>query len=503
MIDRRQSIAMLGALCALGGSPLLAAAPGAGRPFSWDWLKGQAAGLAKGKARPLPAAVLAAQAVDYDAANRIAFRADRAIGADDGYAVRLFPLTRFAPLPVAISVVDKGVARDIAHSEDMFEIVAGEGPVPKIVPGVAGFRVVNKGGVGDWLAYMGASYFRSAGPLDQYGLSARGLAIDTGIDGAEEFPVFTHFWIERSNGGLTIYALLESPSVTGAYRFVNRDNGRESIVQDVSMAIFLRKDVARLGIAPLTSMFWYDEGNVKQRADWRPEIHDSDGLLIRNASGERLWRPLGNPPSPTINSFVDEKGPSTFGLLQRDRAFDHYQDDGVFYEKRPNLWVEPKGDWGAGSVMLYEIPTNREVDDNIVAFWTPARPAKAGGSFAFDYRLRWLPGEPDTPPLARAVDRWTGTAGRPGSPPTPNARRLVVDFNGAALKGKDRASGIVASASVDRGKILSTDAYPVTGQPGRWRVIVDSTVVGQPVNLRVTLRQGDTAMSETVIAQFY
>ena len=502
MIDRRQSIAMLAATWTLGSVRLSAAPAVAGQAFSWDWLKRHAAQLAKGRPRPLPKPVPAAHAIDYDAANRIAFRADRSIGADDGYAVRLFPLTRTANLPITVSVVERGIARRIEHSEDMFEVVAGEGSAPRIVPGISGFRVVNKGGVGDWLAYMGASYFRSAGPLDQYGLSARGLAIDTGIDGAEEFPVFTQFWIERTGAGLVIYALLESPSVTGAYRFVNRDNGRENITQDVSMALFLRKDIARLGIAPLTSMFWYDEGNPKQRIDWRPEIHDSDGLLIRNGAGEQLWRPLGNPPSPTINSYVDEKGPSAFGLFQRDRDFGHYQDDGVFYDKRPNLWIEPRGDWGPGAVTLYEIPTIREYEDNVVAFWTPARAAKAGSSFAFDYRMRWLGGEPGTSPLARAVDRWTGTAGRPGTDPIPNARRLVVDFEGAALKGRSRGS-ISVAASIDRGKIISAETYPVVGQPGRWRTIVDSAIVNQPVNIRLTLEQGDTAVSETVIHQFY
>jgi glucans biosynthesis protein len=250
-------------------------------------------------------------------------------------------------------------------------------------------------------------------------------------------------------------------------------------------------------------MFWYDEGNPRQRIDWRPEIHDSDGLLVRNSAGEQLWRPLGNPPAATINSFVDEKGPSSFGLLQRDRRFDHYQDDGVFYEKRPSLWVEPRGDWGAGAVMLYEIPTVREVDDNVVAFWTPAKPAKAGSAMNFDYRLHWLATEPEAGPLARAVDRWTGTAGRPGVEPIPNARRLVIDFEGIALMGKGRDSGITASASADHGQILSREAYPVAGQPGRWRVIVDSMIVNQPVNLRVALERHGTPLSETVISQFY
>ena len=509
MIDRRQGIGLLGgALLAFGGGAFgggaFAAQPRgrpAGQPFSWDWLRGHAATLARGKARRLPQPDPRAQAVDYDAVNRISFLPDHALFKDDGYAVRFFPIGRFAATPIRTSIVEGGRARPIEHSSDMFAVRPGDGPAPPILPGVSGFRVMNKGGEGDWLAFQGASYFRSAGQLDQYGLSARGLAIDTGIDGKEEFPAFTDFWLERTAEGLVIYALLEGPSVVGAWRFVNR-NGRDGVVQDVSMALWMRRDVERLGIAPLTSMFWYDEGNPQARSDWRPEIHDSDGLLIRNRAGERLWRPLGNPPRATINSFADTQGASAFGLLQRDRKFDHYQDDGVFYDKRPSLWVEPKGDWGPGAVMLYEIPTARETDDNIVAFWTPERPARAGSSFAFDYRLRWIGGEPDAAPLARVVDRWTGTAGRPGTDPIPDARRLVADFEGPVLRGLERGSGVTAAVTIDRGRLISVDAYPVVGRPGRWRLIVDSTRGGEPANLRATLHRGGAVISETLIHQF-
>lgn len=518
MIDRRQALTALGAFLALEGSGLAAPRPSgaAGRgsargaagnlsgsqPFSWDWLKGHAAAMARSRPTPMPKPDPRALANNYDAANRISFRPDRTIFDDDGYGVRLFPLLKAAPVPVEISIVEGGRARQIEHSEDMFQVGPGEGPEPHVLPGVAGFRVMNQGAVGDWLAFLGASYFRSSGPLHQYGLSARGLAIDTGIDGKEEFPAFTHFWLERTATGITIYALLQGPSVVGAYRMVTR-MADDAVVQDVSSALWLRKDVERLGIAPLTSMFWYDEGNPQARADWRPEIHDSDGLLIHNRAGERIWRPLGNAPRPTINAFADAQGGSAFGLLQRDRAFDHYQDDGVFYEKRPSLWVEPKGDWGPGAVMLYEIPTNRETDDNIVAFWTPDRPAKAGSTFTFDYRLRWLPGEPVPGPLAKVVDRWTGTAGRPGLEPIANARRLVVDFEGAALKGLDRQSGVKAAVALDQGKLLTVDVYPVVGQENRWRMIADVTRSNRTANLRATLEKDGRVLSETVIHQFY
>jgi len=276
----------------------------------------------------------------------------------------------------------------------------------------------------------------------------------------------------------------------------------EEVVQDISMVVWLRRDVQRLGIAPLTSMFWYDEGNPEKRADWRPEIHDSDGLLIHNSSGEQLWRPLANPGRPTLNSFLDAHGTSSFGLLQRDRSFDHYQDDGVFYERRPSLWVEARGDWGPGAVMLYEIPTAGETDDNIVAFWTPARPARAGSSFAFDYRLRWMAGEPSTSRLARVVDRWTGTAGRPGHPPVAGARRLVADFAGESLAGLDRTSGVRAQVTVDAGETLLAEAYPVVGQNARWRLVVDVRRDGRPTNVRAALLRGATPMTETLIQQF-
>ncbi len=249
-------------------------------------------------------------------------------------------------------------------------------------------------------------------------------------------------------------------------------------------------------------MFWYDEGNPQARIDWRPEIHDSDGLLIHNRAGERLWRPLRNPDRPTGNLVADDRGASAYGLFQRDRSFDHYQDDGVFYEKRPSLWVEPQGDWGPGSVMLYEIPTRRETDDNIVAFWTPKAPARAGMRMSFDYRLRWLGGEPDTAPVARVVDRWTGIAGRPGTDPIPGAQRLVADFAGPTLKGLDRGSGVQPAVSVARGRILSVAAYPVVGQAARWRLIVDVAREPGTANLRATLEKGGLPLSETLIHQF-
>ncbi len=493
---------LIGAL-ALTGMPAIGVAPaggGAGRPFSWELLKAYALGLAAKPFRGVPRADPRAASVDYDAVGRIQFRPERALWgkAGDDFGVRFFPLSKYAAAPVAVSVVAAGRAAPLALGADAF---AATGPAaPVVLPGVSGFRVMTSGGDSDWLAFQGASYFRSSGALDQYGLSARGLAIDTGTPSAEEFPAFTHFWLEHGPGMLTVYALLEGPSVAGAWRFVNR-RGARGVVQEVSCVAGLRKAVDRIGFAPLTSMFWYGEGNRPAGSDWRPEIHDSDGLAMFTGAGERIWRPLNNPPRAITSSFAD-LSPQGFGLLQRDRNFDHYQDDGVFYDRRPSLWVEPVGDWGRGAVTLYEIPTRGETDDNVVAFWTPAGAAKAGARYALDYRLRWLGDDPTALAAAIVSDCWTGTAGRPGQPPIAGAVKIVADFKGPNLAGLTRDSGVTAAVDVSHGKVLHAAAYPVSGQKGRWRLMVDVLPNGTgSAEMRAYLRRGGGALSETLLRQ--
>ena len=288
----------------------------------------------------------------------------------------------------------------------------------------------------------------------------------------------------------------------GAFRIVSRKSPAGP-VQDVTLSVHLRADVARLGFAPLTSMFWYGEGNRAAAVDWRPEVHDSDGLALFTGTGERIWRPLLNPPQPVTNSFAD-KDPRGFGLLQRDRRFANYQDDGAFYEKRPNLWVEPRGAWQAGSVMLCEIPTRKEIEDNIVAFWVPAVPARRGASYDLEYRLNWTAGDQVPQSLARVVDAWTGTAGSPGHEPTPGARRLVADFAGPNLAGLTRDSGVEAVVSAAGGKLLASHAYPVVGTASRWRLIAELAQGNRgPGNIRAYLKNGTNALSETLLYDLY
>lgn len=471
----------------------------AGEPFSWGRLQKLATDLAARPYVPPPPPSRGSSAVTYDALNSISYRPEATIWPNGAAPVRFFPLNRYARSPIAISLVENGVAHPFDFRRNLF---SGAQHLPPDAVGFSGFRLMSPGGRSDWLAFQGASYFRSSGALDQYGLSARGLAIDTGLAGPEEFPNFGHFWLEPGpDDAMTVYALLDSPSAAGVWRFVNR-RGAQGVSQDVSMVVTLRRDVARLGIAPLTSMFWYGEGTRDRAIDWRPEIHDSDGLAMLTGAGERIWRPLDNPPHPITNSFADEN-PKGFGLLQRDRKFDHYQDDGVFYEKRPSLWVEPKGSWGPGAVTLFELPTRGETDDNIVAFWTPAASAKTGNRYALDYRLHWTGNEPAPAAVARTIDCWRGVAGRPGTEPIHDATRLVADFEGPSLIGLDRSSDVEPVVSVSGAKPLSAVAYPVVGTTGRWRLIVDVPYKsGETRELRAYLRRGGGALTETLLYQF-
>ena len=343
------------------------------------------------------------------------------------------------------------------------------------------------------------------GELAQYGLSARALAVDTVVyQVPEEFPDFTHVWFETPAPGadsVVVYALLDGASVAGAYRFTMRRDAK--VVIDVDSFLVLRRDVARLGIAPLTSMFWYSETAKPTMVDWRPEIHDSDGLALWTGSGERIWRPLNNPPGTQVSAFSDAS-PRGFGLLQRDRVFDHYQ-DGVYYDRRPSLWIEPRGDWGRGSVQLVENPTDDEIHDNIVAMWVPAERANAGKSFDLSYRTTWAADEPSPTALARCVATRLGNGGAPGTARPRGVRKFLIEFLGGPLK--DLPTGVlpepVLTASRGTFSYVRTEAVP-DDVPGHWRTQFDLTADGpEPVELRCFLRGGTGVLSETWLYQYH
>ena len=512
----RRDILAAGAALAVSGAGRAAASQavslGPARPFSFDLLKRQAKALARAPyaAPSQPPANDPLKDMAFDTFAQAVYRPDRELwrGVAGAQRVRLFPQGRYYAEPVAMHMVEGGQAREVIYSPDLFNMPANH-PLRRLESaGFAGFRLMSRGGQSDWLAYLGASYFRASDPYDQYGASARGLTINAG--GREEFPRFSAFWLEQNGGqGMTVYALLESKSVTGAYRMDCRriDGGAGGAVQDIDCELHLRAPVELLGLAPLTGMFWYGENSGAFRGDWRPEVHDCDGLALWTGSGERIWRPLANPPRVVTNSYMDD-GPKGFGLIQRDRNFENYQDDSLFYDRRPSLWVEPLGHWGRGAVNLVQLPTQSEQDDNVVAFWTPAAPAAGGQTISASYRLHWGLDAPADGDQGRIVATRVGLGGMGGLDldrrhTLPGGRKFAIDVEGRALEPLTRDSGAQVEVTASRGRISGVEAFPVTGAK-RWRMMFDlSGLDGQPADLRAYLKIGDRALSETWIYQAF
>lgn len=446
--------------------------------------------------------------IDYDAYQKIRFRPAATLWPDSSTPIQFFHLGKYVRAPVQLFALEAGSARQLRYSAALFDMPQDH--VARSLPGdvgFAGFRVMAKDLKTDWLAFLGHSYFRSSGPFDQYGLSARGLAIDPGLPKAEEFPYFTKIWLEKvddHNPRLIVLALLESPSATGAFRFdcirAPADSG-VVVAMDVEARLFARGDIPHLAIAPMSSMFWYGKGLRSAAVDWRPEIHDSDGLAMWTGKGERIWRPLNNAPRVITSTFADEH-PRGFGLLQRERNFLRYMDDGVFYDRRPAVWIEPVDDWGRGSVHLLEIPTDDEVHDNIAVYWVPEGTLPAGSSRRFRYRLSWL-ADIDSP-IARVVGRWFGPGGTPRRP-IADRRKVVVDFEGTALAELQAGDPIEFAVTASRGEIFDVRSVPMKGHPSRWRAMLEVAAgpAKDPVELRGYLRRGETALSETWVDQYF
>lgn len=529
MIDRRFLLAAFAAAGALPTLPAFGAtkaAPSAapaglrfGSPhaFSFEELKAQAKKLAGRPYQPSePPAKAIIEGVDFDKVQKIRFRPEDALwrGVAGADPIAFFHLNKYSADPVTIFALQPDVsggqnAREVLYNPDYFDYGAsGLDPKPLAKLGFAGFRVMeSQTSPIDWLAFQGASYFRSSGQDGQYGASARGIAINTALSTAEEFPRFTKFWLGQNGSAATVYALLEGPSVTGAYKFDCAKNAAAqggTVVMNVHCDIFFRANISRLGIAPLTSMYWYGENERTKAADWRPEIHDNDGLAIWNGKGERIWRPLIDPPQLQTNSFADNN-PKGFGLMQRDRDFANYQDDGAFYDRRPGIWVEPRGNWGKGAVQLVEIPTEDEIHDNIVAYWRPDEPVKSGDSLSFDYRLYWQDAEPNYPKnIARAVATRIGRGGIPGQNPWPaNKRKFAIDWQGGTLNELQQRYDLTPVVNVSNGKAEGAYVIKVVGTD-RWRSLFDITVDGKgPIDLRCYLKLGDKTLTETWIYQYF
>jgi len=449
--------------------------------------------------------------ISYDDWRDIRFVPEKSLWREEKlpFELQFFHPGLFYDRTVAINVVDKGAPTRLSFDTGAFSYgrnsFAGQMPTDM---GYAGFRVhaaINKKSyLDEFLVFLGASYFRAVAKGQHYGLSARGLSVDTAEATGEEFPFFKEFWIVKpgkKDKAITIYALLDSRRVTGAFRFETTP-GAETVM-DVESVLFLREPVAKLGIAPLTSMFIVGENDRRMNHDWRPELHDSDGLAMHNGNGEWLWRPLNNPPFLRFNAYMDNN-PRGFGLVQRDQNFDHYQDDGVFYDKRPSVWIEPIGQWGTGFVQLVEIANLDETFDNIVAFWNPAEPVQAGQELLYSYNMYWGTNPPSQTKLGKVVDTFTGLGGVVGVIRKYYSQRFAVDFSGGdlAMIGKDTKIKPVLETSAGRIEITSVrPQHAINGFRCMFDVVPPDDTQN-PINLRLYLEADGRPLTETWIYQW-
>jgi periplasmic glucans biosynthesis protein len=497
-LDRRRFLAGSAAsLSTLGMSANSAAAasPEEDRPFDATVVRAMARTLAqkpfKVPDKSMPGSL---KDIDYDQYRSIRFKPDKALWRGEGlpFEVQFFHRGFIFEDRVDVYIVDKGEPHLFAYSPDLFTFGMVKPPPGDAHVGFAGFRLhapINRPDYYDEVGvFLGASYFRAVARKQVYGLSARGLALRTADPKGEEFPFFKTYWIEKPAKGtdsIVVHALLDSESAAAAFRFTIRPG--DTTIYDVQMALYPRVNIKEAGVAPLTSMFFFDANDRVGVDDYRPAVHDSEGLAMRNGRGEELWRPLINPQDLQISIFSDIN-PRGFGLMQRERKFHNYEDLEARFEKRPSLWIEPIGDWNAGAVHLVEIPTKKEIHDNIVPFWRPRDPLLAKREYIFTYRMHWGWDKANPRELARFTRTRIGAG--------PDGRRLfVLSIEGGGLDFTN-VKAFRATVTADKGQIqyLVLQRNPVTGG---LRVTFQLATNKEPViELRGQLMQNDKPVSE-------
>jgi periplasmic glucans biosynthesis protein len=493
-LTRRQSLQFAAGLMALGLVPARAEEEAERRgmtlgepiPFEPEMVAVRARKLAEAPYAPPPPVSDEWLDLSYDDFRGIWYDGKHTLFRSTPGAVQaeFFIAGLYFPHKIGINAVENKQSREVKFELRTFDTTDQFPVLPADGTGFAGFRLLGElaveGRFQEYAVFQGASYFRAIGRDHAYGLSARGLALNTAEEDGEEFPVFRDFWIEAAEPGaatVTVHALMDSPSVAGAYRFEITKG--ETTVMTVSARLFPRVDLATAGIAPGTSMFLFNDLNRTRFDDFREAVHDSDGLLMQTGSGELIWRPLTNPLAVEVSAFADT-APRGFGLMQRARRPGEYNDLVAHYERRPSLWVEPLGDWGPGAVILVEIPTDKEINDNIVAFWRPAQPLAAGSEHRFD-----SPAEGTVAPVV---------ATRTGARVFEDGRLFAVDYGPHPALGDDPAR-IEARVTTNVGEITAPtlQANPATGG-----MRLDFTLKGDvPVaELRAELWRGGQRVGE-------
>lgn len=450
--------------------------------------------------------------LSYSDYRDIRYRNEYALWRDD----RLFEVQFFHPgflydQPVEMYVLKGGRIDEIGFDPAMFTYENGAAPLKELVAGIdpekmgfAGFSLhypINTPDVKDEIvAFLGASYFRLVGRGQEYGVSARGLAVNTATQGGEEFPAFRAFWLVRpepNDAEMTLFALLDSPSVTGAYRF-DVHAGNNTVI-DVDARLFARENVGKLGIAPLTSMFLYGENSQQYYDDFRPEVHSSDGVQMYTSSNQWLWRPLSNPPALNVTQLRDNS-PRGFGLMQRDRNFEHYLDLEADYQNRPSLWVRPsEGDWGEGGVELVEIPTEKEINDNIVVYWVPDAEFRAGDQRRYQYQISTYGKALPENTLGQVVRVRNGWGANPDQtdPPSRDLRRFIVDFRGGdELSSLAASQPVEANLNVSQGKISELKVRQLPDGK-TWRASFKLATQGKNADMQLELQLRGRRLTET------
>ncbi len=465
------------------------------KPFSHQTVVELARKLASEPYQEPEIAPRSLQQLDYSTYRKINYRQNEAIW---GNSQTKFNIQLFAPgylyeKLVDIDVVENGRTVPVAVTESSFS--APDKILGKILARLgkyAGFRLhypINNDDYRDeFIVFQGASYFRAVSRGQLYGISTRGLSIDTGQSTGEEFALFKRFWIERPSivqNAVVVHALLDSKSVSGAYRFGIYPGSPTWV--DVDVILFPRRDLDHVGLAPMTSMFMHGPLDPADGPDYRPAVHDSEALAMVRGNGERLWRPLQNPHELQISSFIDEN-PQGFGLIQRQREFSHYQDLEAKYHRRPSVWVKPLGDWGKGHVELLEIPSDSETNDNIVAYWRPAQVLKKGEPFLYSYRLSW----PNDAPRQIGSARIVRSAG--GEKLFASSREVVIDFSEI---GSDDIANISIDSHISMGRIVETRIEANPFIEGARAFITFDPQGAEMAELRIQLRKNYQPVAAT------
>ncbi len=492
----------IAAACAVAGLTVTCAAAAGGFGFGDVIARARALAVRPYQApKPIPAFLRKLRFEEYQG---IRFDPDKSLWNGSRFQVMLVSPGLYYTHAVKIRIVDASGIHAVPYRKDDFTFA--DPALKKRIPpnlGYAGFKLTyplnGPHAHNQFLVFAGASYFRGVGRNNVFGLSARGVAVDTGLPSGERFPSFTEFWLVRPKPdahAMTLYALLDGKDLAGAYRFVVYPGDPTTL--QVSAVLFPRKSIPLLGVAPLTSMFFYGSNTPRPSGEWRPQVHDSDGLLIHNGStGEWLWRPLRNPKELQMYYFETDDV-AGFGLLQRDTRFSSYEDAGALYGERPSAWVRPGGKWGKGHVVLVELPTGDETNDNIVAFWAPQSPPPPGRPLRLSYTLSF--GGPDVPaePMGRAAATFVGNGAIVGGGSVKGAYRLVVDFAGGPLAGLPPDAPVTGVVSAqDGGEVL--EHYVEYVKPAhRWRLsVLAKPAPGRPLALRAYLRDGKRTLTET------